>query len=404
MGKFTSELELTLSGSIRNAFITAKLLDPQNVRESIKDITIKYLNEQIPAHSSSIRAADETLVSAYNVLNEALDPDFDSPVSVESYPTVLYTQLVENCDKDLTDFVNEKRNDLAMFLLREMVRIGVQDLPSVNDLMQCTLTQNFDQPLWDMAALERSASQSEESFLEQSRVLKLCKKQIRQLYVNCHNKRHPKCICTVGGPGCGKTAVNLIALFQALSMGFICATTVLLSDRANELTGMHLHRIYCLHQNPSKKMTFLYFAAGRMARYVNELGHDGSELHFAITNYLIDLTRHRDVVVAVTSTYALADHGAKPLAVIDRLVEMVTSERRQDDHPIVSCRGLALRMLKRLDVNLAVEYVGTPAFEDYHRSVKHWIESGSSKNPETNRELRAELAWLNSQEGRRTMR
>lgn len=155
-------------------------------------------------------------------------------------------------------------------------------------------------------------------------------------------------------------------------------------------------------QKPSKEMGFLCFAMRRMARYVNERGHDGSELHSAITDYLINQTRHSEITVALTATYALADHGAKPAAVLNRLCEMVESERREDDHPIVTSRAIALRMIKRLDVELASQYVDTLAFDDYRRSVNHWIEAGSSKNPETNNELQAEMLWLNSQESRRT--
>ena len=155
---------------------------------------------------------------------------------------------------------------------------------------------------------------------------------------------------------------------------------------------------------PSKEMGFLCFAVHRMARYINELGHDGSQLHSAITNYLIDLTRHADVRVALTATYALADHGVKPACVLNRLCELVTSGRRENDHPIVTMRAIALRVVKRLDLELASQYIDTVAFDDYRRTVNYWIESGSSKSTEVNSELQAEMHWLTSQEDRRTKR
>jgi len=157
-------------------------------------------------------------------------------------------------------------------------------------------------------------------------------------------------------------------------------------------------------RSPSKEMGFLCLAMHRMAQYVNELGHDGSRLHSAVTNYLIDLTRHADITIAVTATYALADHGAKPDCVANRLTELVIEDRRGNDHPIVTLRGVAIRMIKRLDPEIAAAYVDSTAFEDYRRTVNHWLASGASMAAELNSELQAELHWIKLQEDRRTKR
>ncbi|QEG40211.1 hypothetical protein [Roseimaritima ulvae] len=152
--------------------------------------------------------------------------------------------------------------------------------------------------------------------------------------------------------------------------------------------------------DPSKEMGFLTVALHRMARYVNELGHDGSQLHSAITNFLIDLTDHSAIEVACTATYALADHGATPARAFDRLCELITSELRDDEHPVVTMRAIALRMVRRLDPEIATQYVATAAFQEYKRIVDHWINSGASKCEDINRELRAEKSWIQFQEDR----
>lgn len=94
-------------------------------------------------------------------------------------------------------------------------------------------------------------------------------------------------------------------------------------------------------------MGFVCLAMHRMARYVNEQGHDGSQLHSTVTNYLIENTHHADITIALTATYALADHGVKPECVVSRLHELVTEDRRDYDHPIITLRAVALRMIKR---------------------------------------------------------
>jgi hypothetical protein len=141
-----------------------------------------------------------------------------------------------------------------------------------------------------------------------------------------------------------------------------------------------------------------------MARSVNEQGHDGSQLHSAVTNYLIENTRHANVTIALTAIYALGDHGAKPANVVSRLCELVTEDRRDYDHPIVTLRAVALRMLMRLAPEIAASYNEHAAFEDYRRTVNHWLDSQSSKSAELSSELLTELHWINSQQDRRTKR
>jgi hypothetical protein len=155
---------------------------------------------------------------------------------------------------------------------------------------------------------------------------------------------------------------------------------------------------------PSKEMGFLALALQRMARYVNELEHDDSGLHSAITNLLIDLTRHSAIEIALTATYALADLGAASAGAFDRLCELITSELREDEHPVVTMRGIALRMVRRLEPEIATQYVDTSAFQEYKRTIAHWIDSGASKSDDVNLELQAEKHWIQAQEERRTMR
>lgn len=153
---------------------------------------------------------------------------------------------------------------------------------------------------------------------------------------------------------------------------------------------------------PSKEMGFLCLAMHRMARLINEIGHDDSELHSSITNYLIELTHHSDVRVALTATYALGDHGPKPDAVIENLCRLVNTERRNDDHSIVTMRGIAVRMLKRLNPELATTFVSSDAFIEYSNIINHWLTTDSTKNADVIEELKAEAHWIDSQDHRRT--
>lgn len=153
---------------------------------------------------------------------------------------------------------------------------------------------------------------------------------------------------------------------------------------------------------PSREMGFVSLASSRMARSVKELGHDGTPLHDAITDYLIDLTAHWDVRVALTGTYALAEHGIPPRRVLEHLKSLVITDRRSDDHSDVSLRAIALRMLRRLDDEIAAEFRDFAAFAEYRHAISHWLTTDAAKNPETARELHAEREWLLSEKHRRT--
>ncbi len=50
-------------------------------------------------------------------------------------------------------------------------------------------------------------------------------------------------------------------------------------------------------------------------------------------------------------------------------------ERRSNEYEHVSLRALALRMLKRIDPEIAATFVEFPAFEEYSHAVEHWIAS-----------------------------
>ena len=109
--RFTTELELTKCGTIRSAFIHAKLFNPDNQEQSLLSLVKRNYKEQVPAHCSSVKGTEDTLVGAYQVLREALIPSAD-PVGLDSssgdsYPAVLYTRLVSDCADEVKHFCSD---------------------------------------------------------------------------------------------------------------------------------------------------------------------------------------------------------------------------------------------------------------------------------------------------------
>lgn len=141
--------------------------------------------------------------------------------------------------------------------------------------------------------------------------------------------------------------------------------------------------------------TLLGVGAMTMGSIVGAVGFDPENaLHISILHWILNLTSSSSVKVAVYSIYGLGNLGVCRTEVIERLSSLVNSERRIDDHEIVSLRGIALRILARLDVETAAMFVDTLAFEEYGRALEYWMSSSSSDNEDVMRELLEERDWL----------
>ena len=139
------------------------------MEQSLQTLVKWYNKEQVPAYCSSVKGSENTLVGAYEVLREALIPSANSDESIfsssDSYPAVLY-RLVADCSDEIKQYCGEKHRGLASFLLRELSRMGVGDLPTINSLLNCTLEQNFGSPVWTSSALDQPQVQCPDSFQE----------------------------------------------------------------------------------------------------------------------------------------------------------------------------------------------------------------------------------------------
>ena len=86
-------------------------------------------------------------------------------------------------------------------------------------------------------------------------------------------RRRPKKLILCGGPGVGKTFVSQLTTLYCLCRGLNGLPTALVADRARELGGMHIHRLFSLRVNNA--------SPGRTAeRAIRELYRKPELLHF----------------------------------------------------------------------------------------------------------------------------
>lgn len=117
-------------------------------------------------------------------------------------------------------------------------------------------------------------------------------------------------------------------------------------------------------------------------------------LHDAILCWILESINSPSVSVAGHSVYALGRLSDESSVARERLCEIVISDLRGDEHEHVSLRSVALRLLRRIDPNLAATFVEAPAFEEYVHAVKHWTATDALKNSDASPELQSELNWL----------
>lgn len=132
-----------------------------------------------------------------------------------------------------------------------------------------------------------------------------------------------------------------------------------------------------------------------MGNIVGAVGFDSENaLHVAILQWIVKSTASANTKVAAHSIYGLGNIGFRHPMAIECLSDLVTSYRRTDEHEFVSLRAIALRILRRLDGEVAATFVEVPAFDEYSRALEYWMNTTPESSEDLALELRTELDWL----------
>lgn len=135
-----------------------------------------------------------------------------------------------------------------------------------------------------------------------------------------------------------------------------------------------------------------------ISQILRAVGYNSSDhLHRDVFTWIDGLARFRTAKVRSIGIWGLGDLGVPPQCVSYRLIVLASGQRLEDDSKIITCRGMAFRMLARIDRRAASKLVDTPACLEYLSATKKWRADLVQKYPDnTDRlaELDAESAWL----------
>ena len=377
MGQFNNELDLLNKGSLREAMIHCKLFDPQNADTSIDALLRRYVKEQLIYIPGSSQQFDRYLVAANEAITDVLLHD---RFREEGIPPVLFTSLESKVDDDVATKVKDDRRRLTERCLAYLGEHACGSLPTVDEAISATHAVPLPD---DSISLNRPPSQSQASYDEQQVALDVIRKSLTQykLASRYQVKNH----CLIGGPGNGKTFVMLVAALRCICGGLSTALTTFMSERAQELGGEHLHKLFCLpvremaspvrlaelalvnlFRNPAQ----LLYLRQLQVLCIDELGQVPSEL-LAVLDIILRRVRNSSTPFGGVLILSTMDplqlhpvHGRPPLLSPFFLTSFNTSFLQ---HSVRASRDANLRRIQTISRMLPTEL--TPSIIDEFKSL-----------------------------------
>ena len=248
MGRFETEVDLTLHESLRASLRYAKLIGPENDEESLKqyskDLLQKYVVEQCVQFPNSMRQLATFIVDAGNLFDDIIIRDF---LPITDLPSVLQSAIFESHERAQVKYWKNMRTSLTSAAIAELGEQAIENcnIPETNDIINATCDSPLD---WNISEeFRRGENQSIESFNEQLFALKMIQDFIDSFnnYTK-YGSRFVSCVGVVGIPGGGKSFFGQMTCLYALSKGLKVIATSIMARRSVHLGGTHIHRLFAM--------------------------------------------------------------------------------------------------------------------------------------------------------------
>ena len=246
MGRFDTEIEMTVNDSLQKCLRKAKLIGESDNIDDLKDysnaLLLRYITEQLKYFSNSRRLIIHWIEVAASVLESVIIHD---EIPVTEMPPVQLTSILASREEAATKFLAETKEKLTKAVFKEVGDFSTQgSFPTVDDVMNASKSSPYE---WDpVACHKKNPIQSMESYEEQQLAIKLTTRAIDRYTSFSSNHLCTKNIGIRGFPGGGKTWCSMYCILYALSKGLNCLATAVMAKRATQLGGTHWHKFFCI--------------------------------------------------------------------------------------------------------------------------------------------------------------
>lgn len=126
---------------------------------------------------------------------------------------------------------------------------------------------------------------------------------------------------------------------------------------------------------------------------LNAVGYDDTNsLHHNLVDWLVHLTSVKHIDIAAYGLHGLGEMSLPPARAFDTYHFVIRSGLRSNEHPAVTLRSIAFRMLAKTDKTIAKQYIDHDSCREYLLAVEYWQQGDCSQ--QSKKSLREESDWI----------
>ena len=239
-GRFETEIDLFNQTNMIEVYKHCQLLPAvaSFTEEHAFTLIRRYVLTELKFLPGASRSFDRHFLSSYDVFKTLL---MTSGIHFEALPPLLHSEIAENAEIEYHNFNYQKRirSVQGCLLNSAMAPLRCYEDKIVDATRQNPFNYNMTFP--------RATGQSDESFSFQTHVFDDCQKKLRSyIHGNEGFVKHQMCL---GRPGSGKTLICTMLFLKAVAKGLNCSITCLSGERAQQLGGEHVHKMFKFRVN-----------------------------------------------------------------------------------------------------------------------------------------------------------
>ena len=245
LGRFATEIDLTMQPTIRDSLRYAKLIGPSNDQDQLEkysnELLHLWIKEQLQYFPIGRRVLSEWIVIAGELFDSIIIRD---ELSISQMPAVQLTTLFGSSSNEMKEYMYHLKETFVNAIHMELGEsVEYCDLPSKEDILNASKCNPLQ---WDaLKSFKKNINQSTESYAEQKLAIEVAINAIEN-YSSIGNYKYTKNVGFRGFPGSGKTWCSLYAALYAMSKGLFVLPTAVLAKRAIQLGGTHWHVMFSL--------------------------------------------------------------------------------------------------------------------------------------------------------------